>query len=459
MDKFTKAAIVILTYNNLEYSKACIESIRKYTDKDSYEIIVVDNNSTDGTQEWLKTQSDITIKLNDFNAGFPKGCNMGIDLASPESDILLLNNDTVVTANWLKNLQTCLYSNEKIGAAGAVSNHNENLQGVDFRYDNFDEMQLLAEKNNLSNSSKWEEKIFLIGFCLLIRRTVLNRIGNLAEEYSPGYVEDNDLSLRILTAGYRLMLCHDCFIHHYLGSEFRKDPGTFYPVLFKNREIFRKKWGFETFRFDEVDFASLRIFSEPEHNKEPKVLEIGCKLGLDLLKIKYQCPGALLYGLEPDSSLAAISSRVAQVIIKPINTFPLDFPENDFDCILIGNSVEHVENPETYLAGLIKYLKPGGVIISRFQNMMHYSVIRDILRGNWLYAQNDMLNRSNSTYFTLNDLKTLFERCGYRNPFVFHWFSTPDEEDQRFIKKLCDMNGESNSYLYYTYLYSVKFQK
>lgn len=459
MDHAGKTAIIILTYNNLQYNKDCVASIRKYTAKDTYEIIVVDNNSTDGTREWLQEQPDIRVKQNDVNVGFPKGCNMGIALASADSDILLLNNDTVVTANWLENLRTCLYSDEKIGAAGAVSNHNENLQGVDFSYADLAEMQCLAEKNNVSNREKWEEKIFLIGFCILIRRDVFNQIGPLAEEYSPGYVEDNDFSLRILSAGYKLMLCHDCFIHHYLGSEFRRDLTKFYPILSKNREIFYQKWGFQTYCFDEVDYASLRIFSEPERERQIKVMEIGCGLGLNLLKIKYACPNALLYGIEPDRSKAAVAGRVAQVVSAPTDAFPYSFSENDFDYILVGNALEKSEAPERFLSEIRKYLKAGGTVIGKFQNVMHYSVIRDLLQGNWQYAGNGLLSRSNRSYYTLNDIQKLFDRCGYRNPYVFHWFSMPSEEEKRWIEKVCEIADEKKSYLYCTYLYSVKYQK
>ena len=104
-------SIVILTYNKLNYTKKCIESIRKYTCKESYEIIVVDNASTDGTIEWLKTQSDIITIFNKENLGFPKGCNQGIKIAKGD-EVLLLNNDVIVTPKWLINLLEALYSSE-----------------------------------------------------------------------------------------------------------------------------------------------------------------------------------------------------------------------------------------------------------------------------------------------------------------------------------------------------------
>ena len=457
-DSIRKTSIIILTYNNLEYNKNCIASIRKYTEKGNYEIIIVDNNSTDGTREWLKTQKDLKVVQNDYNAGFPKGCNMGIALACEAYDILLLNNDTLVTPRWLQNLQSCLYSKENIGAVGAVCNHSENLQGVDVVCDKLDEMILFADKNNVSCSSRWEEKIFLIGFCILIKREVIDKIGMLDEMYSPGYVEDNDLSLRIISSGYRLMLCHDCFIYHYLGTAFRKDLQKFYPILYANREKFKNKWGFETILFDEIRFDLIRVIDEADSYKEMNILEIGCGLGVTLLKIKKDYPNVRLYGLEPNENIAKITKHIAQVSTKKIGDFPLDFPEEHFDYILIGNYLENMDEPEVFLTSLKSYLKKGGYIIGATQNIMHYSVLRNLLNGDWIYSNNDNLKKDNKKFFTLNDITRMFTNCGYSSPYIFHWFSVPSEEENKFIQKLCEI-GEAKDYLYTTYSYVIKFQK
>lgn len=451
-----KVAIVILTYNNLEYSKNCLASIRKHTDKNSCEIIVVDNNSADGTKEWLLKQPDIKLKLNEINEGFPRGCNIGIGMAGEDCDILLLNNDTVVTPRWLSNMQKCLYSDDKIGAVGAVCNHNENLQGADLYYENLEQMEALAGKNNVSDSLRWEEKIFLIGFCLLIKKEVLNKIGLLDEAYSPGYVEDNDLCLRIAEAGYRLMLCHDCFIHHYLGSGFRRDLNKFYPVLYANREYFKSKWGFETFAFDDIKYAELRIMGEPDRQKKMNVLELGCGIGVTLLKVKYDYPGAVLFGTEQNQNKARIAKHIANVSDVRTGNFQNEFTEDFFDCILIGNFLEIAEDPEAFLLDIKKILKPGGCIIGNVQNIMHYSAIRSIMSGKWLSAQ-DTINKNNRTFFTREDLTRIFEKCGYLSPYIFHWFSVPTEEDKAFIQKICDAGQEKSGYMYTTYLYSFKF--
>ena len=195
-----KTSIIILTYNNLDYNIICLESIKKYTTDETYEIIVVDNNSTDGTREWLKEQTDIKFILNDENVGFPKGCNLGIKASEKDNDILFLNNDTKVTPRWLDNLKICLYSDDKIGATASITNYCSNYQSIGIPYNNMEGMIEFADKNNVSSSDKWEQKTRLVAFCMLIKREVINEIGNFDEIFTPGNYEDDDLCMRVINA-------------------------------------------------------------------------------------------------------------------------------------------------------------------------------------------------------------------------------------------------------------------
>ena len=215
-----KTSIVILSYNTLQLLQLCIESIREHTEAGTYEIIVVENASKDGSAAWLKEQSDLRCIYNEKNLGFPKGCNQGLAIATG-TELLLLNSDTVVTQNWLKNLRCALYSSPQAGAAGCVTNYCSNDQQIEVPYGDLEEMQLFAaEYNKASDPVRWEKKATLVGFCYLFKREVLEKIGWLDEQFSPGNFEDDDYSLRILQAGYDLLLCRDTFIHHFGSASF-----------------------------------------------------------------------------------------------------------------------------------------------------------------------------------------------------------------------------------------------
>lgn len=235
-------SIIIITYNKLAYNKLCIDSIRQYTEPNSYEIIVIDNHSADGTVEWLQSQLDLRLILNNENIGFPAACNQGIAEARGDS-ILLLNNDTIVTPRWLTNLKKCLLSSPDIGAVGAVTNSCSNFQSIAYEYSSIEEMIRFAGQINHSNPELWEDRGRLVGYCLLIKAEVVRKIGLLDEIFSPGNYEDDDYSLRIKKAGYRLVLCRDAFIHHFGSVSFGEQAAHFTALLENNRQKFIEKWG------------------------------------------------------------------------------------------------------------------------------------------------------------------------------------------------------------------------
>jgi len=243
-------SIVILSFNTVSLTKLCIDSIRKYTERGTYEIIVVDNASKDSSVEWLKKQSDIRLIKNDWNAGFSAGCNQGMELAEG-SEILLLNSDTIVTPNWLANMRTALYSHADVGAVGCMTNYSINGQQMEGPYEDIDGLEKFAEGFNKSDSSKWQRKLLLIGFCFLIKREVYEKIGPMDEIFTPGNFEDDDYSLRIWQAGYEMLLCKDTYIHHFGNASFisgkshaeRYEKAEKYNELIaRHAKIFRNKW-------------------------------------------------------------------------------------------------------------------------------------------------------------------------------------------------------------------------
>lgn len=457
-----KTSIIILTYNNLVYNHICIDSIRKYTTENTYEIIVVDNNSTDGTREWLKSQTDIKVILNDENVGFPKGCNIGIVASEKENDILFLNNDTVVTPRWLDNLKACLCSDDEIGATAAITNNCSNYQAINVPYSDIKNMVTFADANNISNPEKWEGKSRLVAFCMLIRREVLNKVGAFDERFSPGNFEDDDLSMRIIESGYKLMLCNDSFIHHFGSTSFNKDYNKFNNLLRTNAEKFQEKWGFNSNLSSILKFDIIGRINEPKE-KQMNILEFDCGLGATLLKLKYIYPNANIYGIEENESIAKICGRILEVMRSDFEkdycmNFNLDM-EDFFDYIILGNRLQVSKDPWKLLKEIKRFLKPGGYIIATIPNVMHHSVIKELLSGNFMYAKNSILNKNNIKFFTLSDIHKVFEECGYVNPFVFHYRSELSPEDDEILDNICSIVGANMKAHFLSYEYVAKFQK
>lgn len=237
-------SIIIPTYNGLALLKACVASIRKHT-LVPYEIIVVDNGSTDGTLAYCRKMG-LKLVSHPHNLGFPAACNYGLRFASGDL-LMLLNNDTIVTPNWLPHLHNCLNSAEDVGMVGPMTNYANGKQKVRER---FTTTQGMARKYNRVNPSLWKPTDRLVGVCLLFKRETFERVGLLDERFSPGYFEDDDFCYRVRLAGYRLLITGDCFIYHRGSVSFRKNGNEARrKLLRRNRRKFMDKWGVDPYRF------------------------------------------------------------------------------------------------------------------------------------------------------------------------------------------------------------------
>lgn len=238
--KVEPASIVILCYNNRPLTQQCIESIRETTPEFAREIVIVDNNSQDDSVDYLRQQKDIVLIENDYNAGFPGGCNIGIEAAKPENDIFLLNNDTIMCFNTLYTLRMGLYEKDNYGSAGCVTNNCANNQSV-FKSESLDDLKEFGRNNNIPNKRS-EIKLMLIGFALIVKRKALEKVGYLDERFNPGNFEDDDLSLRILMNNYQNVLVYNSFLIHLGSVSFNN--ADYFNFLHKNFDKLIDKYNF-----------------------------------------------------------------------------------------------------------------------------------------------------------------------------------------------------------------------
>ncbi len=234
-------SIVILTCNQLEYTKLCVDSLKRYTSH-PYELIFVDNGSDDGTPEYLKTIAGAKVIENAENLGFPKACNQGIEVATGDY-ILLLNNDVILTDQWLERLVACANSDAKIGIVGPMTNNISGQQRDEHvQYSSIEEMHHYAQLFHEKNRGNWLDCPRIVGFCMLVKREVVEKIGTLDERFGKGNFEDDDYCLRAHQAGYRTVIAGDAFIHHF-GSVTFKQTTDYNALLKENEQKFLEKWG------------------------------------------------------------------------------------------------------------------------------------------------------------------------------------------------------------------------
>lgn len=242
-----KASIIIVTYNNLALTRLCLVSVFRNTEYPNFEVIVVDNRSTDGTPEYLRSLAgcydNLKVILNDENDGFAKANNQGIEQSIGEY-IVLLNNDAIVPAGWLSRLILHL-RDPQVGLIGPVTNSIGNEAQITVPYHTWAEMAAFARQQTWRHHQSAADIDVLAMYCIAVRRTVFETVGPLDEQFGIGMFEDDDYSLRVRRAGLRVLCASDVFVHHFGQAAFGKliKSGAYDAIFDENRRRYEKKWG------------------------------------------------------------------------------------------------------------------------------------------------------------------------------------------------------------------------
>jgi GT2 family glycosyltransferase len=242
-----RASIVVVTWDNLAFTRLCLTSVIGNTEYPNYELIVVDNASTDGTVEELQRLTrdlpQVRSILNDHNAGFGPANNQGLEAASGDV-FVLLNNDTVVPRGWLTRLARHVEI-PPLGLLGPSTNRTCNEAQIDVEYQTYGEYQAVAR----AQSERHEGELYPIRmpmmFCLAFRRDVYDRLGPIDERYEVGMFEDEDYALRAKAAGYDVAWTPEVYIHHAYHASIGKllPTGEYMRLVKQNQGRFEQKWG------------------------------------------------------------------------------------------------------------------------------------------------------------------------------------------------------------------------
>lgn len=442
--KPSKTSIIILSYNQKNWCIQCIESIRQYNPSSSYEIIVVDNASTDGIREWLREQEDITLICNEENVGLPAGYNQGIESSQPENDILLLDDDVLLFPNSLFWLRMGLYEEEKVGATGCMSNYISanvaNGQFVERTFSSTKDVMQYAVTHNIPEKYALEKKSFLIGFTLLLKRKALNEVGLFDTLYTPGTYEDTDLCVRLRYTGWKLYLCHNSFVFHYGQRVLEDEEEWIWSGIKNNLDKFKQKWGFS---FPYYTNANQQIISLINRDKESpiRVLEVGCGGAATLARIQYLYPNAEVKGIELVEEVVRLNGGQTDVIQGNIETMQLPYDEKYFDYIVFGDVLEHLYEPEAVLCKMKPYLREGGQFLCSIPNIMHISALLPLLKGEFRYQKAGILDRTHIRFFTLDSIWGMLHKCGLVPTDIIPNIIESDlsEEDKELLKGLYNL--------------------
>lgn len=240
-----RVSIIIPVHNKFAYTAACLRSLVEHTDRTAFEVIVVDDLSTDSTASRLAEIDGIRTIRNAENLGFVGSCNAGAEIARGEF-VLFLNNDTVVTSDWLEALIRCFDEEPEAGLVGSRLVYPDGrLQeaggiifndGSGWNYGRF-------EDPDDSRFAFRREADYCSGAAIMLRRELFERLGRFDRRYAPAYYEDTDLAFAVRAAGLMVFYEPHSRVVHFEGITAGTDTGSGmkrFQVI--NHEKFVDKW-------------------------------------------------------------------------------------------------------------------------------------------------------------------------------------------------------------------------
>lgn len=226
-----KISAIILNYNGLDDTLECLESLRRLRkDRHQLEIVIVDNHSSDGSQEAFAQLKDINLIVNQQNLGYTGGNNVGIKYALNKKSqaVLILNNDTIVDPFLIVHLAQASKSAQiispKIYFAPGFEFHKDRYQKKDqgkiiwyaggkIDWENIIGIHRGVDKVDRGQYNKKHTIDFATGACIFVKREVFEKIGLFNEKYFL-YLEDMDFSVRAIRAGFKIIFEPQSIIWH-----------------------------------------------------------------------------------------------------------------------------------------------------------------------------------------------------------------------------------------------------
>lgn len=225
-----RTTIVIPLYNQLKFTRLCLDSLRTYG-TDGAELLLIDNGSSDGTAEYLAGCTDVTVIANRENLGCAGAWNQGVRAADADW-LLFLNNDVIVSPGWLEGLLAFAEEAQLDVVSPAIREGEYNYDIASY------------SREFVGSMAGYSRPGVADGICFMVRRRVFEAIGLFDEKFRIGQFEDTDFFRRARAAGFRLGTTGRSFIHHFgsITQDSIRKSRKVRPYAAENRAYYRRKW-------------------------------------------------------------------------------------------------------------------------------------------------------------------------------------------------------------------------
>ena len=439
-----KICVLIIAYNEEDYVKLSLKTLRVFAASTDISAVVIDCFSNDGLRQWAMEQTNFNYLYVDEQIPFGKILNEVINEMQIDTDILIMKAGFLVTPGAIEEMLEVLYQSELVGVVAPISNAFQNYQRIS-DIGSFD----AAVKWASSNKQKSVRQVLgLDSEALMLKWEMVNKIGLFDEKINQISYIMKDYLFRAVMNDWKLMVCNTALFWSF------SENNRYVNVEQNDICLLEQKWGMHYFNTTYNENLIMQITDDSDAHIN--VLEIGCDCGATLLEIKNRFPNACIYGSELNENAAAVAAHFAQVFVNNIEECNLKCSKHSFDYIIFGDVLEHLHDPLLVLIYCKELLKSDGKIIASIPNLMHISVIEELLNGNFRYTETGLLDKTHIHFFTFNEIVRCFTKSGYDIENVSSILFEISDKQRNLINKLLPLSENVKDYMYESFQFIVK---
>lgn len=281
---------------------------------------------------------------------------------------------------------------------------------------------------------------------------MMHKIGKFNEELTEYQSVLLDYELKIIQKDFCIAICNNAIAYDmYCGI----DKLSFAKFSNKNdRAILKNIWKMNY--FNRMPNTYIETMIDETACSDFNVLEIGCDLGATLLYIKSKHPNCKVHGIDINPATVNIAKHLADIKTGNIEEDEITFPEK-FDYIIFADVLEHLRNPQKTIRYCKNHLlKSHGCILACIPNLMHISVMQQLLNGIFKYEDTGLLDRTHIHFFTYYEILSMFQEEGYTLEIITNSKVQLSEDQEQLKLKLLELSENVKPFMYETFQYLVR---
>ena len=438
-------SVIVLAHNEKDHAVRCIESIRDYADVFPLDVILVDNASDDDLKEWASAQEDITfVYMDEGLQPYGHVLNLILRELSMMPVVLIMSCRYLLTKECLSGMYHLLHQNPQAGAVSCLS-------------DGFmSPLQQISPMEWDSVHPLDDFRIYgLTEDAVMIKASTFDQIGYFDDRLVLLFGVMREFSVRLLQSGIHTYVCGSSFLH--AQRMITEEPEDLLIHMPDDDARIESVWGIHYLNV--IGYTDMVHMIDQGRDQPISVFEIGCDCGSTLFSIGERYPNAVLHGCDINAAAVRIASFFTDAFVCNVDSDALPFAKESLDYVIAADVLEHLRDPEAVIRRIHPLLKDGGCILGSVPNLMHISVMKQLLHGDFSYTETGLLDRTHIHFFTYNELLRMFGSAGYRIDFIKEREIDLNDGEEALISGLTALDPAGAPFMYRTYQYVFRARK